>query len=62
MGAQLKPAYHKPTIERIDLIGEETTQTTNCKGPRGGGKGTTYPNPCLIEGTKPKSCKASATS
>lgn len=47
---QSKRAYHKPTIERIDLVGEETTAVPNCKQATGGGKGQTFPNKCRITG------------
>jgi hypothetical protein len=41
--------YHKPTIERINLFGEETAAVPNCKRDNGGGMSRTYPNPCRTE-------------
>lgn len=45
-----KRAYRKPTIERIDLVGEESAAVPNCKRTTGGGKNQTFPNPCTITG------------
>jgi hypothetical protein len=42
--------YRKPTIERIDLVGEEAAAVPNCKRNNGGGKNRSFPNPCRITG------------
>ncbi len=52
-----KAAYRKPTIERISLVGEETAAVPNCKRSNGGGKGRTFPNPCLTTGGMGKRCR-----
>jgi hypothetical protein len=41
--------YRKPTIERINLVGEETAAVPNCKRDNGGGMNRSYPNPCRTE-------------
>ena len=43
MNARPKRAYQKPTIERIDLVGEESAAVPNCKRTTGGGMNQTYP-------------------
>jgi hypothetical protein len=43
-----KRDYVKPSLERIDLAGEETAAVPNCKRSNGGGKNLTFPNPCDI--------------
>ncbi len=50
MDTKPKRAYQKPTIERIDLVGEETAAVPNCKRSNGGGKNRTFPLPCRIDG------------
>jgi hypothetical protein len=54
-----KRPYQKPTIERIDLIGEEMAQTTSCKGQNRAGK--SQPRSCQIGGAV-TSCKTAYTS
>jgi hypothetical protein len=51
-----KRAYQKPTIERIDLVGEETAAVPNCKRDNGGGKNRTFPNPCRTTGGAGNKC------
>ena len=46
---QEKPVYRKPTIERINLVGEETAAVPNYKRDNGGGMNRSYPNPCRTE-------------
>jgi len=46
---QTKPSYRRPTIERINLVGEETAAVPNCKRDNGGGMNRSYPNPCRTE-------------
>lgn len=53
MNANPKRAYQKPTIERVNLIGEETT-VAGCKQTTGGGKNVSIGNPCF----PPTSCKS----
>jgi len=53
---QTKPLYRRPTIERINLIGEETAAVPNCKRDNGGGMNRSYPNPCRITGGAPVRC------
>jgi len=47
-----KRPYAKPTIERVNLVGEEMAGATpNCKRaspPGGGGKNISAPNACRI--------------
>jgi hypothetical protein len=47
-----KRSYAKPTIERVNLVGEEMAATTpNCKRafpPGGGGKNVSAPTACRI--------------
>jgi hypothetical protein len=45
-----KQPYRRPTIERIDLVGEEMAAVPNCKRTNGGGKNRSFPNPCRITG------------
>ena len=52
-----KRSYHKPTIERIDLVGEETAAVPNCKRSTGGGKNQTFPNPCRSTGRAAVICR-----
>lgn len=54
-----KRPYQKPTIERIDLVGEEMAGVPNCKRTTGGGKNQTFPNPCRITGGAPVRCRDS---
>ena len=59
MNARPKRAYQKPTIERIDLVGEESAAVPNCKRTTGGGRNRTFPNPCRITGTRCRDSKGS---
>lgn len=43
-----KTPYRKPTIERVDLVGEETAAIPNCKRTNGGGRGQVS-NACRTE-------------
>jgi hypothetical protein len=45
MEAKLKQPYHKPMIERIDLIGEQLA-VAGCKRTNAGGKNMTGANAC----------------
>ncbi|MBI4536563.1 MAG: hypothetical protein HY712_01245 [candidate division NC10 bacterium] len=58
-----KRPYAKPSIERVNLVGEEMAGTPNCKStfpPGGGGRNVTPPTPCTISG--PGRCRDSTGS
>jgi hypothetical protein len=45
-----KRTYVRPTLQRIDLVGEESAAVPNCKRTNGGGKNRSFPNPCRTIG------------